>query len=99
MKGRRVSQTETLRYLLPAMDDRSLKALTENVDRLVRITVVDGEVLTAKVLSVSEEDQDVVYDLLGTDRPEKYEKHDVQPAYCLEFRHIASVVPAPTERA
>jgi len=50
-------------------------------------------VLIAKVQHVSEEDEDVVYDLVSTTRESQYEKHDEQPAYLIKFADIDSVEP------
>lgn len=84
-----------------AMTGEDLDVLKKSVGGLVELTVVDGEVLVASVHSVSDEHGDVLYDLVSTTMPEKYERHDVQPVYSLEFRHIACVRPAPgqTRRA
>lgn len=41
---------------------------------VVRVTSTEGEVMTAKVLSVSEEYQDVLLDVLSTNQPERYER-------------------------
>jgi hypothetical protein len=73
------------------MNARDLETLKANVDRLVRIVSRDGETLVAKVLLVSEEDEDVIYDLISTDRESQYEKLDQQPAYRIGFPEIESV--------
>jgi hypothetical protein len=71
-----------------------LSVLKDHIDRVVTIDCMDGEVLTAKVLVVSEEDEDIIFDLVSTNRQDKYEKLDRQPAYLLRFQHITHVEPA-----
>jgi hypothetical protein len=73
------------------MDSDDLLRLQNHLDKTVRIFCVDGEVVTAKLLVVSEEDEDVIFDLLTTNRQDKYEKLDKQPAYLLRFQNIAHV--------
>jgi hypothetical protein len=51
----------------------------------------DGENLLAKVHEVSEDDQDVIYDLVSTTKESQYEKHDEQPAYLIKFDDIERV--------
>jgi len=65
--------------------------LKANVDKLVKINSFDGEVIVAKVHFVSEEDEDVIYDLVSTSRESQYEKLDQQPAYRIRFQDIESV--------
>jgi len=74
-----------------APDD--IATLKDHIDKPVRIFCVDGEILTARVILVSEEEEDVIFDLLTTNRQDKYEKLDRQPAYMLRFMHIAQVEP------
>jgi hypothetical protein len=73
------------------MDPQNLETLKANVDRLVKINSFDGEVIVAKVHFVSEEDEDVIYDLVSTSRESQYEKLDQQPAYRIRFQDIESV--------
>ena len=79
------------------MNEADLRLLKLSVDKLVRITRNDGEVLVAKVHAVSDEHGDVVFDLVSTNRESRYEKHDEQPAYAIDYKDIKSVevVPAP----
>jgi hypothetical protein len=42
---------------------------------------------------VSEEDKDVLYELVSTSREAQYEKFDEQPAYLIKFEEIESVKP------
>ena len=75
------------------MTQNDLQLLKASIDQIVKITCSDGEILVAKVLSVSEEEEDVIYDLVKTTRDEHYEKRDVQPAYLIHFRSITRVEP------
>jgi hypothetical protein len=72
-----------------------LQFLKANIDKVVKITCSDGEVLIAKVHFVSDEDQDVIYDLLSTTKESNYEKRDEQPAYLIRFQDIEHVEPLP----
>jgi len=73
------------------MNAKDLETLKSNIDNLVKISCYDGESLVVKLLLVSEEDQDVVYDLVSTSRVHQYEKFDKQPAYRIRFQEIESV--------
>jgi len=77
------------------MTAADLDILKRHIDKTVTIRCIDGEVLAAKILVVSDEDEDIVFDLISTTREDKYEKLDKQPAYLLRFRHIAQVEPLP----
>ncbi len=73
------------------MNDKDLDLLRSNIDKRVRIICHDGEVIIAKVHFVFDEYEDVVFDLVWTNRESKYEKHDEQPAYAIDFKDIKSV--------
>ncbi len=73
------------------MREADLQLLKASVDKIVRIICADGESMLARVLFVSDEDQDVIYDLVSTTKESQYEKHDDQPAYRVEFRDIERV--------
>lgn len=75
------------------MTETDLKLLKASIDRVVKITCSDGEILLAKVHSVSDEDADVIYDLVSTTKESHYEKHDEQPAYLIRFGDIERVEP------
>src|ERR1700687_5775283 len=77
------------------MTETDLLLLKSSIDRVVKITCYDGETLLAKVLSVSDEDEDVIYDLVSTTKESHYEKHDEQPAYLIGFRDIEKVESVP----
>jgi len=73
------------------MNDGDPKTLREHINQIVRIRTQDGEVLVARVLFVSDSEEDVTYDLISTSRESQYEKHDEQPVYLITFKDIASV--------
>lgn len=73
------------------MNAQDLETLNANVDRVVKIMSCDGESLLAKVVLISEEDEDVVYELVSTSRESQYEKFDRQPACRITFQEIRSV--------
>lgn len=77
------------------MDARDFSILKDQIDGYVRITCFDGESFIAKVLHVSEIEQDVIYDLVETNRPSKYEGVPNNAAYQVMFTDIASVEAAP----
>lgn len=75
------------------MNAKDLETLKANIDKVVKIVTYSGESLLAKVVLVSEEDEDVVYDLVSTSRESQYEKFDEQTAYAMDFKEIESVEP------
>jgi succinylglutamate desuccinylase len=74
-----------------SMNTKDLETLKANIGKVIEIISRDGETLLAKVVLVSEEDEDVVYDLVSTTRESQYEKFDEQPAYRITFQEIESV--------
>jgi hypothetical protein len=75
------------------MTELDLQILKANVDKLVRVFCRDGEIFIAKALSISDEERDLVYDLIWTSKESQYEKLDVQPAYRIGFEDIEAVEP------
>lgn len=73
------------------MNRKNLETLIANTDQTVRIVTRDGEAFVAKVVLVSEEDEDVIYELVSTNRESQYEKLDDQPAYRIRFEDVESV--------
>ena len=73
------------------MTTADLEILRANVDKVIRIISRDGETLLAKVVLISDDDQDVIYELVSTTRESQYEKFDEQPAYRITFQEIESV--------
>ncbi len=75
------------------MTEQDLQILKASIDKVVRIICYDGEIILAKIHAISDEDQDVIYDLSSTTRLSQYEKHDEQPAYLIKFENIKCVEP------
>jgi hypothetical protein len=73
------------------MSGSDLSTLKSHVDRVAKIHTLDGEVIVAKILFVSESEEDVIYDLVSTNRESQYEKLDQQPAYRIRFEEISAV--------
>ena len=71
-----------------------LRLLKDNVGKHVRIFCTDGETIVAKIHVVSDEDQDVIYDIVSTTRPKRAAVHGGEPAYLVSFGEIERVEPA-----
>lgn len=78
------------------MTESDLKLLKGSIDKIVRIICSNGEIMLAKIHVVSDEDEDVIYDLVSTTKELQYEKHDKQPAYLIAFADIRWVEPLST---
>jgi hypothetical protein len=76
-----------------AVKDGDLQFLKASVGKTVRIFCSDGEVLLARIHAVSDEDGDIIYDLISTTKESHYEKRDLQPAYLISFRDIERAEP------
>jgi hypothetical protein len=75
------------------MTDNDIQILRERDGKPVRLHMTDGEIVTAKVLFVSETENDVIVHLISSTRVERYEKSDVQPAFQYLLADIAWVEP------
>lgn len=73
------------------MNVQDIETLKASINKRVKIRTCDGECLLAQLLEVSEEDKDIIYDLISTSRESQYEKFDEQPAYRMEFKDIQTV--------
>jgi hypothetical protein len=73
------------------MNSSDLQLLRAKVDSTLRIFFVDGEIVTAKVVFVSDEDRDVIYDIVASNRPDKYSDSETKSAYLANFDDIVSV--------
>ena len=69
---------------------RALAILKRNEGKVVRVTFNDGEAALASVIDVSEEDEDVIYRLVSTNRPDKYEKTDLEPTLPASLQSVVS---------
>jgi hypothetical protein len=75
------------------MTESDLETVKANIDKLVRVHCRDGEVFVGKALFVSEEDQDLIYDLVSTSKA-SHQRLERQQAYLIRFEDIEGVVPA-----
>lgn len=75
------------------MTEQDLQLLKASINKVVRIVCYDGEIMLAKLHAISDEDKDVIYDLVSTTKLSQYEKHDEQPAYLIKFEDIKHVEP------
>jgi small nuclear ribonucleoprotein (snRNP)-like protein len=59
------------------MNEGDIKFLKSKVDKgEVEILFTDGEKIKAHIVSVSEIESDVIFEMLSTDRPAKYEHYN-----------------------
>ena len=79
------------------MNAADLQRLKANVGRRVIIHCADGEVILAEIHSVSEEDQDVIYDVVSSNRPDAPEGVSNGPAYLMLFSEVSFVALPPTK--
>jgi hypothetical protein len=79
------------------MTEHDVQLLKDNDQKVVRLRLNDGETVIAKVLFVSETEQDVIVDLISSTNITKYPKDDVQPAFQYPFRDIGTVESLPSE--
>jgi hypothetical protein len=75
------------------MTDDEVKFLKEHDQQIVRLHLKDGEVVKAKILFVSETEQDVIVDLISSTNIARYQKDDVQPAFEYLFEDISWIEP------
>ena len=75
------------------MDAADLELLKASTDKYVVIHIEDGEVIVAAVHFVSDEDQDVIYDVISSNRPERYRDDTSKPAYLMPFAKIEFIEP------
>jgi hypothetical protein len=102
--SRTIWATFTSTFEVTVMRTIDRETLNANVDKVVKIVTRNGESLLAKVVLVSEEDEDMMYELVSMNRESNYEKYDEQRAYRITFQEIQSVqsvapVPPPSSQA
>jgi hypothetical protein len=73
------------------MNDDDIQLLKSSVDKSIKLCCIDGEVLVAKIIYVWDEYGDVSFDVISTNRPEKYEKYPSEAAHTINLQDIASV--------
>ena len=79
------------------MKAADLQLLKANVGRRVILHCVDGEILIAEIHSVSEEDQDVIYDVVSSNRSGDREGVANGPAYLMPFSEVDFVALPPSQ--
>ena len=70
-----------------AVDRTDIEFLKTRIDQKVKFHCKDGEVVVGTLHFVSEEDEDVIYDLISSDRLTPYQSHG-DCAYRLAFDEI-----------
>ena len=73
------------------MSVTELEILKANVGRQVIIRCTDGEVIVAEINSVGEEAEEVIYDVIYSNRPDDFRDAGNYPAYSIRFSDVASV--------
>jgi hypothetical protein len=76
-----------------------IQYLKTNVNKTVEIETDEGELLVAKVLFVTHDDDfdehELLYQVLASSTPEFYERFKNTPSLALDFKNILSVKPRP----
>jgi hemerythrin superfamily protein len=78
------------------MNSEIAERLRKLESSLVRLSSTEGEVIIARLLSISEEHQDVVLDIISTSQPERYDRLGRQyndGAWAIPFEYIRDVQP------
>ena len=75
------------------MDAEDLELLKASIGRVVVLRCTDGEVLVAEIHSVSEEDQDIIYYVVTSNRPDTYRNTGEKAAYLIPISEVISVEP------
>ncbi len=69
------------------MNHSDLELLKASINRIVRFHCKDGEIVNGTVYFVSEEESDVIYDLISSNRMTRYEAFG-NSAYRMPFEEI-----------
>jgi uncharacterized membrane protein YkvI len=79
------------------MTDTDIQCLKDNVDKMVEIQTVDGELLIAKIVFVTHckeyDEHDVHYEVVSSNMMDWYVKNHAAGGYVLDFDKIVSVKP------
>jgi hypothetical protein len=73
------------------MSGEEIELLKQGVGKDVELVCTDGEVVQAHVISVSEEEREVIYDLISSSLTERYNGRPANTAYLTPFDEINSV--------
>jgi hypothetical protein len=80
------------------MTEDAIPILKESTGKQLEIHCKDGEVMEIKIISVSESERDVVYDLISTSRPDRYTgQNTTSTSYLTTFDEIETVTLRPTD--
>jgi len=70
-------------------DTMTIEQLKNYQDKSAILKLSDGEIATVKVLFVDFEYEDIIVDIINTDRPQRYKQSDA--AYTIDVADIVSV--------
>jgi hypothetical protein len=75
------------------MTESDVAVLRQNIDKVVRLYCTDGEVISAKIDLVAEDDGEIVYQMLATNQESKpaYVKAGKGAVYLLRFDDVERV--------
>jgi hypothetical protein len=81
------------------MTESEIQCLKSSVNKNVEIETAEGELLVAKVLFVTNDDDydehELLYQVVASSKPEFYERNKNAPSLALDFENILSVKPRP----
>jgi hypothetical protein len=72
------------------MAQRLLEELRQRIDQVVKLRCTDGEIISARIEFISEEDRDVICQILSTNRKDKpaYAKGGIGTDYLIRLEDI-----------
>ena len=73
------------------MTGAQIELLKNGVGKNFELLCTDGEVVQAHVISVSEEERDVIYDLISSNMTDRYQGRPVNAAYLTPLDQINSI--------
>jgi hypothetical protein len=73
------------------MDTKDLELLKASIDQIVILRCRDGEVIVAAIHAVSEEDQDIIYDVVSSNRPDEYLRTGEKPSFLIPISEVSAV--------
>lgn len=79
------------------MDDITEK-LKRYINSTVRLAFKDGEILIADLDTVLEEENVIVFDLVNSNRPDKYERSDKRPHISAKISDLVQCEPANSQK-
>jgi hypothetical protein len=75
------------------MTETDLAVLKAHIDKVVKIIARDGEQFLARIHAISDEDADVIYDLVSGHNQSDTLGSKREPAYLIKFQEIDRVEP------